>query len=195
MPLRTINPKNIICTFRSCGRTFSTKAGLTNHLRTHRTPLCDPQLQRHPSTPAPPEMTPEPDHIDNFIEHEPPLEQADPGQTQNRPKKIRYHPYLNGLPCDTEGNFLPNRAPPPPWDYPPPDDYSPFANQAAFELADLLFRKDQMSAGNIGQLLQIWAATLPADQDPPFINKRDLLETIDSISALKSGPVRFSGHF
>lgn len=38
-----------------------------------------------------------------------------------------------------------------------------------------------MSAGNINQLLQIWAATLPVDQDPPFINKRDLLQTIDSI--------------
>jgi Plavaka transposase len=38
-----------------------------------------------------------------------------------------------------------------------------------------------MSAGNINQLLQIWASTLPDDQDPPFINKRDLLKTIDSI--------------
>lgn len=38
-----------------------------------------------------------------------------------------------------------------------------------------------MSAGNINELLQIWAATLPPDEDPPFINKRDLHQTIDSI--------------
>ena len=38
-----------------------------------------------------------------------------------------------------------------------------------------------MSAGNINELLQIWAATLPANEDPPFINKRDLHQTIDSI--------------
>ncbi|KIM34845.1 hypothetical protein M413DRAFT_79988, partial [Hebeloma cylindrosporum] len=62
-----------------------------------------------------------------------------------------------------------------------PDDYSPFKNRAAFELADLLFRKDQMSGTNINELLQIWAATLPTDEDPPFINKRDLHQTIDAI--------------
>lgn len=38
-----------------------------------------------------------------------------------------------------------------------------------------------MSAGNINELLQIWAATLPPDEDPPFINKRDLHQSIDSI--------------
>jgi hypothetical protein len=38
-----------------------------------------------------------------------------------------------------------------------------------------------MSAGNINALLQIWATTLPPDQDPPFINKQNLYETIDSI--------------
>lgn len=61
------------------------------------------------------------------------------------------------------------------------DDFSPFANRAEFELADLLFRRDQMSASSINQLLQIWAATLPENQDPPFLNKQDLYNTIDAI--------------
>jgi hypothetical protein len=38
-----------------------------------------------------------------------------------------------------------------------------------------------MSAGNINELLQIWASTLPDDQDPPFINKRHLYDTVDQI--------------
>ncbi|KAF8970181.1 hypothetical protein BDZ97DRAFT_1754180 [Flammula alnicola] len=94
---------------------------------------------------------------------------------------VKFHPFINGLPCDAQGNFLPEGAPPPPWDHPAADDFSPFANRAEFELADLLFRKDQMSASNINELLQIWAATLPEDQDPPFINKQDLYDTIDVI--------------
>lgn len=89
--------------------------------------------------------------------------------------------FLLGLPCDAEGKFLPLGAPPPPWDYPPANDYSPFTNRGAFELADLIFRKDQMSGGNINELLQIWASTLPADEDPPFINKQHLYDTIDEI--------------
>ena len=86
-----------------------------------------------------------------------------------------------GLPCDAQGNFLPEGAPPPPWDHPAPDDFSPFQDQAAFELANLLFWKEQMSAGNINELLEIWASTLPCDQDPPFINKQHLYNTIDTI--------------
>ena len=86
---------------------------------------------------------------------------------------------LPGLPCDAQGNFLPEGAPP--WDHPAPDDFSPFQNQAAFKLTDLLFCKEQMSARNINELLEIWASTLPSDQDPLFINKQDLYNTTDSI--------------
>ena len=72
-------------------------------------------------------------------------------------------------------------ASPPPWDHLPADDFSPFKNRAKFELADLLFRKDQMSASSINELLQIWAATLPEDQDLPFVSKKHLYDTIDAI--------------
>lgn len=102
MPQRTINPKNILCTVPSCGRAFSNKAGLTNHLRTHRTPLQDPTLRHHLSSPAPqaPEMAAEPDHTEDPIEHEPPLEQApeqaDPRPTPKRQEKINFHPHING---------------------------------------------------------------------------------------------------
>ena len=39
-----------------------------------------------------------------------------------------------------------------------------------------------MSAGNINDLLQIWASTLPCDQDPPFNGKQDMYDTIDRIT-------------
>jgi len=38
-----------------------------------------------------------------------------------------------------------------------------------------------MSASNINELLQIWASTLPDDEDPPFVNKQHLYDTIDKI--------------
>lgn len=38
-----------------------------------------------------------------------------------------------------------------------------------------------MSGGNINDLLQIWASSLPDDQDPPFTGKQDMYETIDQI--------------
>ena len=60
-----------------------------------------------------------------------------------------------GLPCDADGNFLPEHAPPPPWEARPPNDFATFNDSAAFELADLLFRRDQMSGTLINELLQI----------------------------------------
>jgi hypothetical protein len=53
----------------------------------------------------------------------------------------------------------------------------------SFQLADLLYRHIQMSATNINDLLELWAATLPSDADPPFASKQDLYETVDSIEA------------
>jgi hypothetical protein len=38
-----------------------------------------------------------------------------------------------------------------------------------------------MSATNINKLLELWAATLPGDTDPPFGNKQELYDTIDMI--------------
>jgi hypothetical protein len=86
------------------------------------------------------------------------------------------------LPCDAQGNFLPEGAYPPPWDEHPDDDFATFKDAAAFELADLLFRRDQMSGTNINDLLQIWASTLSEDQDPPFASKNEMYNTIDNLS-------------
>jgi hypothetical protein len=187
--------------------TFSNRGGLKNHLRVHRIPrqrIHQPQSR----TPVPEQHVANDNNHPSPIpvgfehdEHEGELmDITDDGTSRKRGERVRYHPLINGtpffsvafccisfivvsagLPCDSQGNFLPEGALPPPWDRPPTDDFSPFKNRAEFELADLLFRKDQMSASSINELLQIWAATLPEDQDPPFVNQKHLYDTIDAI--------------
>jgi hypothetical protein len=90
--------------------------------------------------------------------------------------------WIAGRPCDSEGQFLPAGAPPPPWDVPQPDDWSPYESRSSFELADLLFRRDQMSGSCISDLMQIWASTLlnQPENYPPFANKDDMYDAIDA---------------
>ncbi|KAJ7856213.1 hypothetical protein B0H14DRAFT_2267517, partial [Mycena olivaceomarginata] len=84
-----------------------------------------------------------------------------------------------GRPCNEHGNFLPHGAPPPPPHHAPVDDWAPYAEQADFDLADLLYRRAQMSASDIDELMQNWASR-PGTGDPPFANHRDLYNTIDA---------------
>jgi hypothetical protein len=57
------------------------------------------------------------------------------------------------------------------------DPWAPYANHGSFILADLLFRREQMPAKNINDLMQVWAAL--SHQDPPFADAEDLYNTID----------------
>ncbi|RDX52407.1 hypothetical protein OH76DRAFT_1345325 [Lentinus brumalis] len=85
-----------------------------------------------------------------------------------------------GRPCDEEGTVLPYGAPPPPPSSGSQNDWTPYQDRVAFELAELLYKKEQMSAGNIDALLQLWSASLLAHGDsPPFRNHNDLYDTID----------------
>ncbi|KAJ6561586.1 hypothetical protein B0H10DRAFT_2169275 [Mycena sp. CBHHK59/15] len=68
---------------------------------------------------------------------------------------------------------------PPPQEHPPPDDFTPYAGRVDFELADLLYRCVQMSAGAIDELMQNWASR-PAAPNPPFADHEDLYNTIDT---------------
>lgn len=72
-------------------------------------------------------------------------------------------------------------SPPPDWETPARNDFSPFESKESFLLADLLFQRTQMPQGQIDDLMQNWARTLPLGQDPPFADVRDLYETIDAI--------------
>ncbi|PBK83357.1 hypothetical protein ARMGADRAFT_1055759 [Armillaria gallica] len=82
-------------------------------------------------------------------------------------ESVEYHPAVNGKPCDSEGNILQDGTPPPLFIYGPPDDFMPFEDCASFELADLLYRRNQM----------------PANMDSsPFVNSNDLYSSIDAIT-------------
>ncbi|KAF4602982.1 hypothetical protein EYR38_003386 [Pleurotus pulmonarius] len=117
----------------------------------------------------------------------------------------RYHPFLTGRPCDQHGVYLEPDTPPSPPSPPPPNDWSPFDSEQQFELADLLFRKVEMSASNIDEILRIWALGQsktdvdmdsengstgePCEPGPsaPFSDHNDLYDTIDA-STLGDAP-------
>ncbi|KAF8802624.1 hypothetical protein BYT27DRAFT_7215275 [Phlegmacium glaucopus] len=93
-----------------------------------------------------------------------------------------YHPKLNGQICDVNGNDIPPDTPPPPRDLDRgPHNWMPYNNRLQFKVADFLFRRNQMSAGDINSILSLWAASLAIHNDePPFLNATDLYNTIDS---------------
>ncbi|KDQ10664.1 hypothetical protein BOTBODRAFT_177950 [Botryobasidium botryosum FD-172 SS1] len=93
------------------------------------------------------------------------------------------HPVFNGAICDENGIFLAEGTAPPFSANPDQTDWSPFASRAAFELAELVYTKIQMSEQNMDDLMEIWAATLvPHGARPPFANTKEMHSAIDSIS-------------
>lgn len=91
-----------------------------------------------------------------------------------------------GIPCNSQGEPLPPGTLPPPRR---PDlntedmtqDWTPYQDRLQFETADFLFTRNQMSAGNIDNLLALWAASLvPHGDTPPFKSHKDMYHIIDS---------------
>ncbi|KAI0671174.1 hypothetical protein C8Q78DRAFT_1069813 [Trametes maxima] len=101
-----------------------------------------------------------------------------PSQVDHRPGadevvEREYHPILNGSPPPS----------PQPRTHATSDDWSPFDNRVEFELAEFLFKKEQMPQSNINTLLDLWAADLLRyGGRPPFADYVDLYNTIDSIN-------------
>ncbi|KAI0769267.1 hypothetical protein BD413DRAFT_604897 [Trametes elegans] len=94
------------------------------------------------------------------------------------------HPVVSGKPCDEAGCYiLPAGTAPPPRTSATPDDWSPFGTRLEFELAEFLYKREQMSARNITTLMSLWAAyALQHGIQPPFADHADLYATIDSIA-------------
>jgi hypothetical protein len=49
-----------------------------------------------------------------------------------------------------------------------------------FKIADFLYRRVEMSAGNIDELFDIWAESTDNGEDPPFNSHEHVYETIDA---------------
>ncbi|KAI0027374.1 hypothetical protein K488DRAFT_81145 [Vararia minispora EC-137] len=94
-----------------------------------------------------------------------------------------FHPHLNGRKCDAQGNFLPPGVAPDPRSAATPDDFLPFKDATQFLLADFLYHKDEMSAGDISYLMELWAFDmLKHNSFGPFANSKQLYAAIDAIS-------------
>jgi Plavaka transposase len=83
--------------------------------------------------------------------------------------------------CDQNGNFLPPDTPPLPRTAAPLGDWSPFNSEVQFELADLLYRRAELSTTNVEDLLELWARSLSVSGTPaPFRSCREMHTFIDS---------------
>lgn len=89
---------------------------------------------------------------------------------------------LLGRPCDEHGNYLPaDTLPQARHEHADPNDWTPYRNRIEFETARFLYCREQMSAGNINILLDLWAASLLGHGElPPFADAADMYTTIDS---------------
>lgn len=97
--------------------------------------------------------------------------------------------------CDQNGFALPADSPPAEVETDHDNAWAPFEGEAEFRIADLLFRKEEMSQSHTNELLDIWllyqrqlAQQAQADSETPesqgpFIDHTDMFCTIDEIQA------------
>lgn len=184
----------IPCPVRTCNRQFTNQAGLKNHIWMH----CTPQAKANVNLPAHQPPMNDNNYLlgdDNDVLVDP--EQQDLQILKISPKKRSLTicwlmvNWLISIPkknwplfrlalwCTRE--FFTWSAPPPPWEECANDDFATFNDAPAFELADLLFQRDQMSGTHINDLLQIWATTLPKNHNPPFGSKNEMYNSIDNL--------------
>ncbi|KAI0324376.1 hypothetical protein GY45DRAFT_1262927 [Cubamyces sp. BRFM 1775] len=97
------------------------------------------------------------------------------------PTSITCSPSHLGRPCDSEGRDLPPFTCAPPRTVAMPDDWYPYSSRVEFELAEFLFKKDQMAQSNVSTLMDLWAAdVLRYGGKPPFADNEDLHRAIDA---------------
>lgn len=85
------------------------------------------------------------------------------------------------MPCDANGNYLLTDTPPPPRETPLQGDWGPFESKVQFELADILYRRAEISGSNVDALLDVWAESMSQSGGvPPLSNHREMHTVIDS---------------
>ncbi|OJA21424.1 hypothetical protein AZE42_13339, partial [Rhizopogon vesiculosus] len=185
-------PYQFPCGHPHCKRYFKTLGGRTRHRNSlHPILNLDSQASTQNIQAKAPQSDPNEDsearnddpestNMYDDCNHEPDVdaEFVDAGKKLYR----NYHHFLNARPCDANGNFLPPGSPPSPaLSNKSPDNWTPYRNRLEFETAEYIFTRNQMSATQINQLLDLWATSLLRHGDqPPFADYRDLYKTIDS---------------
>ncbi|OBZ74375.1 hypothetical protein A0H81_05452, partial [Grifola frondosa] len=94
----------------------------------------------------------------------------------------QYHEHIDGANTLRRGWTLPTSRHS---SHSPPtqssDDWSPYCSRIEFEVASLLYARQQASGGHVDELMDLWLATLLKHNDhAPFTNHKDLHDTIDS---------------
>ncbi|OBZ70718.1 hypothetical protein A0H81_09500 [Grifola frondosa] len=108
-------------------------------------------------------------------------EEHPPSETDPIGLEKEFHSMMNGQPCNAEGDFLPPNTPPTPPEPRPPTDWSPYKDRIDFETAETMYKRAQIPAGIIDDLLNLWTASMLKYNDRgPFPNHADLYRTIDS---------------
>jgi hypothetical protein len=86
-----------------------------------------------------------------------------------------------GTPCDVDGKDLPPNSNPSAAECHEDRPWHPFEGRAHFELANFIFRRDEMPGGRIDELMDILAA-IDQQGTPPFADHKELYSLIDAIS-------------
>ena len=115
---------------------------------------------------------------------------------------------IKGLPCDKNGIFLPPGTPPLPRSDPSPDSWDPFDDETQFRMGKFIYKKGEMSAGDIDELMDIWATSKAVDDpdldesdgisESPFSSHEQMYAIIDEIkhgdAPWKSFTISYAGH-
>lgn len=190
----------LACIYQGCTCTFKLQGHLTKHVQSavHHNgilrPAPVPQQQQDYARQSPSPGFVGPDM--NFNDPPPSPEPARAGDTFN------YHLFLTGelfyvlqatiLPsilgekCDRTGNPIAPNAPPEPIIESSENPWEPFNDEVSFRLADLIFRRTEMSQPNIDELMDLWYLDVQRrfnGASAPFSKHTYLLETIDAIKA------------
>jgi hypothetical protein len=176
-------PYRLPCLYPGCPLTFKSQHGRTYHIRNaHINPNAQSELNLGlDSSESTPNLTQQPN--------------------QRRGRRIE-HPYLTGksllynqvymyiltfsqqgLPCDANGRFLLPGTQPTPRVNVTRDDWSPFENKVQFLVADLLYRRVEMSASNVNTLMELWETSMDdLGVSGPFQTHQHMHAVIDSVS-------------
>ena len=91
---------------------------------------------------------------------------------------------FTGKICNKDGNALPPNSPPPPPDSSPqhgPNDWFPYELHIKFELADFIYRHNQMSEGNTDFLFNFINVVLASHSEcASFYNHSNMHNTINA---------------
>ncbi|KAJ6616525.1 hypothetical protein B0H10DRAFT_2390622 [Mycena sp. CBHHK59/15] len=186
-PRRRGIPDRLPCLFENCPKTFKSQHGRSTHCNIiHINPTAT-GIPQPAFTPSPEPPSPGATFDDSNTPPRAPSGSPTPPPSPDAPPRSRsqkrFHPTMNGVPCDSNGVPLAPNTPPPPRSTAPDDDWSPFEDEVQFRTADFLFRRVEMSQGNIDYLLELWGLSLMKHGDlGPYDNYQQLYAAIDAVN-------------